>query len=132
MGVLHSHPSSEHTAVRSAKRDDSSALGGDSLGAERPDKLLVVLHHLLDTQESKVLFAREALISKRHRFSVVSMLSKHDSRAEILSESCGHEARVVVECPNVTLVSSIEKDCSLAFIVVLGVYQVSHLVCVSI
>jgi hypothetical protein len=38
------------------------------------------------------------------------MLCENDERAQLLSESLSDESRVVVECLNISLVSSVEKD----------------------
>ena len=76
-----------------------------------------------------MVFIGEALVSERHRLSIVSMFGEDHSSAQVLGQGCGHESRVVVECPDISFVSAVEEDWALFLIVVLQVNQVPHLVC---
>ena len=55
------------------------------------------------------------------------MLSEHHQAGILLGEGLSDEAGVIVEGPNIALISSVEQNATLAWVIVLIVQQISHL-----
>jgi len=126
--VLETKPSSQHAAVGASAHDDGSVLHGLVL-LERLDKLNVITHGLLDRQVLKLILV-VGVVTEGQGLSEVSMLAEDDEGVELLGKSGGHEAGVVPEGPDVTLVTSVENNGALSIIVRI-INQVPHAVGIS-
>jgi len=59
---------------------------------------------------SVVSLGQSYALVERPAFSEVSVLSENDKGSEVLGQSLGHETGVLIESPDVTLVSGVEQD----------------------
>mmetsp|Transcript_35029 Transcript_35029/g.53775 ORF Transcript_35029/g.53775 Transcript_35029/m.53775 type:complete len:431 (-) Transcript_35029:155-1447(-) len=115
--VLHSEPGSEHTSVGASEDDNGGVVLGVGrvildvvIGLHLLDQVDVVHHDVFDGQMSVVSLGQSYALVERPAFSEVSVLSENDKGSEVLGQSLGHETGVLIESPDVTLVSGVEQD----------------------
>ena len=124
--ILHSQPSREHATVGASTDNDSPVL--ETLGLFKVENELNVVHHgLLDSQILEIVKI-EAGVTERHRSSEVTMLTEDNEGTEFFRKCSRHEARIVEESPDITFVTSVEKNRPIFFVKVGIIDEVAHLV----
>lgn len=107
--ILNPEPSCQHTSIR-ASTDNNSPISQILTFFKVSNETNIVKHCLLRRELIVVGLIGVTLIPERHGLSKESVFAKDNQRLVGLGEVLSHEARVVVERPDVALVARVEEN----------------------
>lgn len=123
---LEAKPGSEHATVGTTK-DNAGLVFHFVLCADVLDELDEVHHDLLDGEVDVVLRGERLRWVIGVTDAEVAVLTENKQALSLLSNCLGHEANIVIEAVDVTLVTRVEEDWASLWVPVGVINQIAHL-----